>query len=701
MKISRPGLTLLLLVQLALFWQFAQREIVWAYPADFDQSVYLSMDYSLYRDVLRDGLFPALDQYLHHLHPTGMMLPLQDCAAEFLAGPGRMPNLLLNFIYFALLEIVFFVTARWLTGRTVFGWIGVGLLMLLQSPFLSSGGLFDCRIDLIACCLYGTFVCLLVRSNGLREGRWLAAAVGCALLLMTFRTITLTYLIGFCMTLFTLLLGLRLLWRGRVRGAAVLARGMQRTVVLGLSVLAVGGAVIAFNWQTIHDYYIVGHLTGNEKHFRAVEAGVSGLPGHLTYYLSSLLHGHLGKTFVVTWLVLAAVGLAAWFGGRRRRGSPAPGGPVAHGGAWAVPLCVVAAGLFSPWFILTLDESKSPVVADVLDAPAALLLILLLAVLVGHPARVPGSAAAPVRRSNVWWIMAAVCVLALGSINWLTHLTRQGRFSARRASVEQIEALYDFLGDESRHMGFQRPRIASDMVSDWLVPATINVDRYEHRGQWLEAQTTLGGATPAVPHDEVFTRLAASDFVLLSTFRKEGPFPFYESIRPLAGELTDWCEAHLLHSRAFEIDGGRVTVYIRPNVALEGLSSEWLTPATVRVRLPGAVLDSLRAGSKHTLVLEGTDNPTWLPKAPTASVTLEGADGLPGSVVCPAEYARPKPGVYQIRVELDPLRAAVPVGADAVLDLRLEHSFFVPRDIGINDDSRQLIVTNPSAIRFE
>ena len=125
MKIFRPGLTLLLLVQFALFWQFAKREIVWAYPADFDQSSYLSMDYTLYRNVLQDGLFPALGRYLRQPHPTGIMLPLQDCAIEFLAGPGRLPNLLLNFGYFVLLEIVFFVTARWLAGRTAFGWIGL------------------------------------------------------------------------------------------------------------------------------------------------------------------------------------------------------------------------------------------------------------------------------------------------------------------------------------------------------------------------------------------------------------------------------------------------------------------------------------------------------------------------------------------------------------------------------------------------
>ena len=575
--------------------------------------------------------------------------------------------------------------------------------MLLQSPFLPSGGMFDCRIDFIACCLYGTFVCLLVRSNGLREGLWLAAAAGCALLLLTFRFVTFAYLLGFCTTLFTLLLGLRLLWRGRVRGAVILARSMWRTLALGLGVVATGGALIAAHWQAIHDYYVVGHLTGNEKHIRALEAGVTGRTEHLTYYLSSLLHEHLGTTFLVTFLVLLAVGLAVWFGGRQGKRSAASGSPLTHGGAWVVSVCMILAGLFAPWFILTLDESKSPVVANVLDTPTALLLILLLTALVGSPARTPGASAAPapVRPGNAWWGVAATFVLVFGSINWLTHLTRQGRFSPRRTSVEQIGALYDFLGDESARMGFRAPTISADMIYDWMIPSTINVSLYERSGRWLDARSALGVAIFAVPREQVFAKLEQSDFALISTFSKEGSYPFYDSIRPLGGEIRTWCEAHLLRLRVFAIDGEQVTVYVRPDVPIEGLSGGWITPAGVRLRILNEELAMIRDGSKSALILEGADNAIWLSQAPVASVRLAGPDGLPGSVDCPSEYTRPSPGTYRIRVDLGPLRAAVPSGGDAVVDLHLDGASFVPKEKGVNDDTRVLVVTRPSVIRFE
>ncbi len=699
MKHFRPGFALLLLAQFAVFWQYANREIVWAYPADFDQSSYLTMDYTLYRGVLRDGLLPALGHYFHEPHPTGLMLPLQDCAAEFLAGPGRMSNLLLNFGYFALLEVVFFVTASWLAGRTAVGWIGVGLLLLLQSPFLAAGGMFDCRIDFIACCLYGTFLCLLIRSDGLRERRWVAAAAGCALLLMSFRFITVTYLLGFCMTLGTLLLGVWLPWRGRAPGAEFVAQSLRRTLVFGAGILALGGVAVAANWKSIHDYYVVGHLTGNERHVRALEMGVSGLAGHLTYYLSSLLHEHLGLVFDVTWLVLAVAGLAAWLGRRPRTGETGPGDPATHGGRWAVPACMVAASLFAPWFILTLDESKSPVVANVLDTPAALLVVLVLARAGRRPARPAGSpaATAPGRSAGPWWAATAALVLILGGINWLTNLTHQGRFSARRTSVEQIGALHDFIGQESARLGFESPVISADMIYDWMVPSTINTALYERTGRWLDARPALGVGIFALTREEVFAKLGRSDFALVSTYPKEGPYPFYDSVRPLAGEIRAWCEAHLMRLRVFRIDSGEVTVYVRPEVALEGLSGEWITPAGVRLRLPSEELGQLRASGKTALVLEGADNLTALPQPPVASARLEGPGGEPGNVDCPAGYTRPAPGTYRIRIDL----GAVPPGADAVVDLRLDGAFFVPKEVGINDDTRHLIVTRPTVTRFE
>ena len=613
-----------------------------------------------------------------------------------------MSNLLLNFGYFVLLEIVFFTTARSLSGHSVFGWIGCGLLMMQQTVFLGAGGLFDCRIDFIAYCLYGVFVCLMLRSKGLREKRWLLSAAGCALLMMSFRFITFSYMLGFCTTLFTALLGVRVLWRrGRRREKAILAQAMWRAGALGLGFLIIGGTLIALNWRFIHDYYVVGHLTGNEKHIRAAEVGVTNLTGHLTYYGQSLWHDHLGTPFLLAWLVLAAVGLAGWMISRRRAATASPR-PARLKSVWLVQLLIIFASLFAPWFILTLDESKSGLVANVLVTPATLLVISLVAGLNrphwtrGKP--VPIASLVPSIR---WWYAAAAIVLVLGAFNWLDHLTRQGRFSERRSSVEQIGALYDFLGSESAHRGFDAPRIAADVIYDWIIPSTINVTLYERSGQWLKARPSLGTGIFSVTRAETIADLENSDIALVTTFPKIGPYPFYDSMRSLAGEIGAWCDAHLMRTRVFQIDEGQVTVYMRPNVILEGLSGEWITPDGIRLRIPGEVVAWMRANGKKSIILEGAENPAWLPKAPVASAQQLSPDGLPGKVTCPAEFTLPGPGTYRIRVDLGTLLPVVSDSADVVVAVGFAGAYFVPNEVGINEDSRHLIVSGPRAILFE
>ncbi len=210
----------------------------------------------------------------------------------------------------------------------------------------------------------------------MREKRWLAAAVGVAFLLMSFRFISVAYLLGFCMTLFVCLFGLWWLWRGRRGERVLLGRATRRTAALGGLLLASGGLPIALNWQAIHNYYVVGHLTGSEKRLRVVEAGIFDLRGHLTYYVRSLSWDHLGRAFLVVSLAVVVLGLALWFFGRGKT-LTAPGRRGWCNSKWLVETLVCGASIFAPWFILTVDESKSPVVVGVVAPPCLLLLLSL------------------------------------------------------------------------------------------------------------------------------------------------------------------------------------------------------------------------------------------------------------------------------------------------------------------------------------
>lgn len=698
MKLSRLALCLLFLAQFALFRQFAVREIIGNYPADFDQATYLNLGYTLYQDGLRQGPFAAVGNYLREPHPTGWMLPLQDAVMQWFLGPGRLPALYLNFAYLLLLQTVLFGTVRWLTGRLSLAWVAVGLLLSQVTAFLPAGGMFDCRIDFDVYCLYGIFVCLVVRSNALRVKRWLWAAAACALLLFSFRFITFAYDLGFCATLFTALLAVRFFRPGRPRDVLLLRVALGRTAIFGLGCAFIGGVVIALNWQAIHDYYVVGHLTGNEKHIRALESGISSLSGHLTFYGWALWKKHLGSWFVVLWLGVGALGIAQGLCWARRASRPGIGGGAPTDPTFLIQLLVVAASLFAPWFILTLDEAKSALVANVFTVPVVLLLFVALAGAFPHRL----SAARPPARAafDVWPILAALTMM-LGVGNWINRLARESRRLESSASIAEANKLHQLLGDQAQRFGLASPRLMADVIVDWAMPVTIEDSLLEHGGRWIDFNSSLRVTLFEVSRDEVFAGLKKSDFVLLTDFPKIGAYPFLESMRAYAPEMREWCEKHLLHVRDFSIRGGQVSLYTRVEpLHLEGVAGGWLAPSGVQWRLPRETLAWMRKKGRTTLVMEGARN-RWLPGLPQAHSALKTMDGWPVLQECPARFAFPDENRYRLTVNFDQLLGISSAPADFSVSVSLEGSSFVPKEAGINGDERRLVVTAPDAVFFE
>ncbi|MGH7193481.1 MAG: hypothetical protein ACREJM_08100, partial [Candidatus Saccharimonadales bacterium] len=92
-------MVVLLLAQWGLFRQFAQREVVWAYPQHFDQLVYLQESYQTYEHILDHGLITGLAEGTRvkfgHLpmNAAGATLHLQAALLYLMAGPSRLSAL--------------------------------------------------------------------------------------------------------------------------------------------------------------------------------------------------------------------------------------------------------------------------------------------------------------------------------------------------------------------------------------------------------------------------------------------------------------------------------------------------------------------------------------------------------------------------------------------------------------------------------
>src|ERR1035441_3130463 len=90
------GVCALLILQFALFLQFAQREIVWGYPMAYDQTVFLSKAYETFDDMLSHGLLSGLAHGISLRVPPGKLLHVQASLTYFLLGPSRLSSIILN-----------------------------------------------------------------------------------------------------------------------------------------------------------------------------------------------------------------------------------------------------------------------------------------------------------------------------------------------------------------------------------------------------------------------------------------------------------------------------------------------------------------------------------------------------------------------------------------------------------------------------
>lgn len=308
------ALVLALLLQYGLFREYALREIVWAYPPSHDQTQYILDSYDIYEQIVDKGIVHGVRYGLTLPTPQGFIFHVQASLMYLVLGPGRLSALTINFLYFALLQVVLAWTLHWLTRRWSMVGIGLGLLLCASGPFFWAGGLMDFRIDFAAMCLFGVVICLALRSSLFQSRPWSAIVGIAASYLILFRTITVVFLSGI-IGLFVCYLLLRL-W-GLRKNDSLRRLEWRRLANLALASVLVAVLTIPLLYLQRHalkDYYIKGHLPGEESRIRMLISGHS-----LGYYPIVLLGSHAGPVCrKLAALVLAAAALLAW----TRRTSP-------------------------------------------------------------------------------------------------------------------------------------------------------------------------------------------------------------------------------------------------------------------------------------------------------------------------------------------------------------------------------------------
>jgi hypothetical protein len=538
------GLLLALAVgEYALVHRYVVAEVRPAFPRGFDQAVYLQRSYTIYEQLRHEGTAAALRSALRD-NPNSTLLSVLTQPFLLALGANREAALALNFVLFVTLLAVTARVVLWRTGSPAAVALALGMLLLVRTTFLhSGGGLVDYRPDFGAYCLYGVLLALAVRSGVFTSLPWSLACGVAAAVLCLYRHVTLVYLTGAILALAAALLGGLLL---APRGGP--AREDLRRRLRGLAAAAAVAAALAlpFFWaqrETIWSYYGVAGSAGMAV--RVAEFHTQALADQLLYYPRQVVGVHGGRAFVGLALLAGVAGAARLWSVRRA------GDTVAVGRA-ALEGLLVAVGLMAPLAALTWGRTgMSPAVAGVLLPPLVWLAALGM-----------GAARGQARR-----VVAAAALLALpaGAVQQWRHF---GPAGLARADQARLTALYDRVGDFCLEAGLPAPAVSTTHFCDYLHGTGLAVLYYERHGRLLTPESRLGSVLFHMHQAEALAQLRDSDVVLLSDWRPNEPgvflYPLEEDLLAWQGELRAVCEREFRPLCAACCFGHTVTAYVRP-----------------------------------------------------------------------------------------------------------------------------------------
>lgn len=543
------ALLALLGVEYWLFLRGITQFHTWVYPRWNDQIQYLTEAYTSYEVLRTQGWWAGLREALTNPAAQGTLHDVLAVVVFGIFGPSRAAALSLNFGAFAAWQALSFALWRRATGRWSIAWLAVLLLLALRSlTEAAPGSPIDFRLDWMACCLAGAALACGGLTDGFRRTGW-SIAFGAAIgLTIVARFLTLIYfgalLVALALWLLTTLRK-KDAWTGLAR--------LGRLLVAGAVCAAVCAPFLWMNWETVYNYYWIGHLTGPESAIRSPNFGLQRSFDFI--FREALWDYHVGG-FALRTIgagLLAVVTLIAtrlWWDERRSR-SAADDVPVHRVEA---SLWLGALMLIIPGGVLVLHSQKSHLVVSIL--------------LPGFVALAVGIVALAARRflaSARARLAVGVVVLAMGTASFW-HFARgfstsphSPEFSAGAAKVQQLAG---YIYDTSRAAKLATPRIGVDQVTDSLDAQITRVVSYERHGEWTPYIMTLPTGIAEDQEANLFSQLAQSNFVFLTEeMPGEGGWPYDRQMRRLYPRLREWCETHLRRVETFSLFDRKMTLY--------------------------------------------------------------------------------------------------------------------------------------------
>lgn len=538
-------------VEAMIFYVHVARDVVPYYPPNYDALSYYLATYDLISALHARGPGIFIDELLRPTNATGTTFVLQGALLSLIGGENRAAILSINLIYLFALQFVFFTLIRARTGRTDFAWIAMALLLSLSTLFNVAGGIYDYRIDFSAFCLYGIWTCLLVWSDSfLRTSRALVV-VAVGILLIYLRFFTVIYVAGILGTL--LAINTYVISRNpSLYQTAVAAQRVRNILLSGTIIAVICGARLFLSRAAIYDYYVVGHMLGEEKSIRAHELGIYTVAGHLFYYPKSILEKHVGLLTLVMAGLLA--GWSQWsnrvttsemFTGLRR---------------FRQEFITLGVAILIPVAILTINESKSQVVGGIVAVPILLAMVMFGAAVWPRGGRL--------ELAPQWARMLPVLVMAIALISFVSK-GLSSKHLAAPADLERITILAKTIASYAADNNLARLTMSSDRIVDYHNAGTPKLFSIEMLHRNLDIDPRFGHSVYgifATAREDALRLFADSDVIVLTdaVTDRSHPYPMNTKIKEYWDELWEWTNQNRVLLFWTEICGIPYRVFVRP-----------------------------------------------------------------------------------------------------------------------------------------
>jgi len=660
----------LLVIEFLLFRTFLQREIANNFPGSWDQASYLISSYSLYENIMHLGLFTALI----HEPPaqTSFLFCIQAAVFFLFAGASRFSALFINFIYFAILQFVIAKIAKSISGSYIASILSLGLILAVLLPFPAAGGMMDFRIDFIAFCLYGIFIAAVLKSNVFYNRKWTIISAFIAIFLILMRYVTSVYVGGLLTSLFFIFVTLQYWQKTHHKNNQEITQRIKNLLLFAVIGIIVASPFLWLSRYGIYQHYIVGTVTSSEKYIRAKEFGVTDSLSNLFFYPKMIYNSLMGLEALLLSAFLLSITLICYFVVRypsRKKLSTTETEVLPY---FNINFIFLVLCILIPVIALTLNLSKSPIVGGIVVIPILILVLLVWSalykkIIVINP------------KTNIIFKLLAAVILLCGIGNWMNYY---GRHSLSYGNdLSQVITMDKDIGNYASIMGWKEVYVSTDQVVDYLsVP--LAVVYYEHTGNLLNVTLSpLGTSIFETTPKDAINELKKSN-VFITNLGKYQPsiYPSNESLIKIRPLLQKIASDEFIKLNDYYFNNSFYRVYVRPDFQILGLSDDWITNQGIWIKFHPQVMKNI-----SSIMLSGSINTQWIDNDLKVMAYDDKNKELP---------IHPKVVItgnkYILYCDLPKKIANVPPYIHLVFS-----KYFVPKRLGINNDTRKLVMQAP------